>query len=328
MKKIIAAVSVVLLLLCAGIFLSRDGKSHQSSKASEVKGIKIVATLFPQYDFARNIAGSRAEVELLLPPGAESHTYEPSPSDIMKIEKADIFLYTGKYMEPWAERIISSSENGNLKAADLSRNIKLSDGEDAHSHDENHEHEDEHESEHSHHLHSLDPHIWTDPNNAAIMADNIVLALCEADPSNADEYRKNGESYKEELASLDSEFKEAVKSAARHEVVLGGRNAFHYFMTRYGLTAYAAHDSCAADSDPSAKKVAFLIDEIRAKKIPVIYFEELTAPKVARLISAETGAKMLPLRSCHNISKEDFNKNVTYLSMMRENLANLKEGLK
>ena len=325
MKKLLAAAAAVLILLCCYIFLNQESKSEKTTELSEHKGIKIVATLFPQYDFARQIAGNHAEVLLLLPPGAESHTYEPSPSDIMKIEKADVFLYTGKYMEPWAERIIASSENGHIKTADLSCNVKLSGEDEDHDHDEAHSHEEQNSS---HHMHGLDPHIWTDPNNAAVMTDNIVQALCEADPANAYDYRKNGESYKKELASLDADFKKAVKSGVRREVVLGGRNAFHYFMERYGLTAYAAHDSCAAESDPSAKKVAFLIDEIREKKIPVIYYEELTAPKVAKLISSETGAKMLPFRSCHNLSKEDFTGNTTYLIMMRENLANLKEGLK
>jgi len=305
------AALVTFILAAACFFVFRTGICERKIGGNGEK-IKIVATLFPQYDFARQIVKNRADVIFLLPPGVESHTYEPAPADIMEINNADVFIYTGKYMEQWAEKIISGRENKKLKVVDVSRNIVLSKDEDE---DEDHDH-------------LFDPHIWTDPNNAIIMTENILGPVCDADPANADYYRANAAVFEAELKKLDKDFRNTVGSAKRKEIIFGGRNAFHYFLKRYGLKYDAAHDSCSAETDASVKKVAELINKIKKYHIPVIYYEELTAPKVAYTISSETGARMLPFNSCHNVTKEEIENNVTYLSLMKENLKNLREGLK
>mgnify|MGYP000237537798 FL=1 len=169
---------------------------------------------------------------------------------------------------------------------------------------------------------------FTDPNNALVMVDNILAALNSADPAHAADYQKNAEALRKELRQLDADFKKVVAGGGRDEIIMGGRNAFHYFLKRYGLKAHAAHNSCSTEADPSAKKVASLIKEVKDEHISVIFYEELSVPKVASLVNRETGVKMLPLNSCHNISREALESGATYISLMKENLRNLREGLK
>lgn len=307
-KKFFAvALSAILLISLAGCMPQRNTDNGK---------INIIATLFPQYDFARQIAGDKANVTLLLPPGMDSHSYDPTPSDVINISKSDIFIYTGKYMEVWAENLISGLDTSKVKVVDASNGVTL-----------HKEEEDEDEPVKDEHHHEYDPHIWTNPQYAKIMVDNIVTALCEADAQNADYYKNNAEAYKKELDRLDNDFQQVVSSSKHKEIYFGGRFALYYFAERYGLKWVAAFDSCSTETEPSAKVVAQMISEMKQKDIKVIYYEELVDPKAAKAIAAETGAKTLLLHSCHNVSKEDLSNGVTYLSLMEQNVKNLKEGL-
>ncbi len=270
--------------------------------------LSVVTTLFPQYDFARQIAGEYADVTLLLPPGTESHTFEPTPTDIARIQEADLFVYTGDAMEPWAGRIL---ESAHVRSVDLSACVPL----------------DEDEHGHGHEHGGVDPHIWTSPVKARRMALSLTDALCEADGLHAETYRQRSEEYDRELAALDKTLRDLVEGADRRELVFGGRFALHYFTEEYGLSHLSAYDSCSEESEPSAKAVARLIDFVREERIPVVYYEELTDPKVARVICEETGAKLLLFHSCHNVSREELRQGVTYLSLMRQNAEHLREGL-
>ncbi|GKH49588.1 MAG: metal ABC transporter substrate-binding protein [Oscillospiraceae bacterium] len=306
MKRILAA-------LCAAALLALTGcaPAPASSSPAGKEKLTVYATLFPQYDFAREIAGDRAEVILLLPPGVESHSFEPTPADIAGISKSDLLLYTGDAMEPWAAKLIAGDLPDTVRAVDLSQGVALL--------------AEEHEEEG--HAHPFDPHIWTSPVNAMIMARTVVSALCEADPEGAEAYRANGERYLAELESLDDEIRTIVSQAKRRELVFGGRFAFHYFTAEYGLTAYSAYDSCSEETEPSAKAVSEVIGRVREDHLPVVYYEELTEPKVARSIAQETGAKLLLLHSCHNLSKDELAAGESYLSLMKQNAQNLREGL-
>lgn len=283
--------------------------------------ITVMATLFPQYDFARRIAGDRAEVTMLLPPGMESHSYEPSPADILDIGQARVFLYTGDEMEPWAKRLAAGFEKRKPLMVDVSHGVTLLSDEDAYSRDNAHKHEG------NGHHEEKDPHIWTDPNNAIIMTRNILAALVAVDPKNEDFYRENAKQLLAELVSLDQDIKTAVAPAKRREIIIGGRNAMRYFMKRYGITAYAAFESCSAEQEPSVRTMAWLREILEKRSYPAVYYEELQTPRVARSLAEGTGAKLLLLHSAHNLSKEDFEAGKTYISLMRQNLENLKEGL-
>jgi len=319
MKKILNVILVA--LLASALFGCTQNQNTPNVIKDELinKKIKVVTTLFPQYDFARQIAGDKAEIVLLLPPGAESHSFEPTPSDIISINKADVFIYTGKYMEPW----------------DASSGITLVKEEHDYDHDEHHDGElDEDEHEHEEevhggdgHNHEYDPHIWTSPVIAIKMVDNIASSLCYADPENASYYKANAESYKMRLGLLNDEFSEIVASGMRNKIYFGGRFALHYFVEEYGLEYESAYDNCSSETEPSARDMAHIIDEIKENNIPVIYYEELTDPKVSRNISEDTGAEMMLFHSCHNLSKKDFDSGATHLDLMKQNVENLRKGL-
>lgn len=305
MKKFFgsAAIALLIMLLLAGCAQNQEGGA--ASEKEKGGKLQIVATLFPQYDFARQIAGDKAEVILLLPPGVESHSFEPTPSDIIKINRSDLFLYTGEAMEIWSGRIIEGMKSAGSESLvlNVSQGIKLEDDG------------------------VVDPHIWTDPVNAEAMAANILEALCSLDPVNADYYRANAADFSAALSDLDAEFRTIVNNGKRDKIIFGSRFALHYFVKRYGLTAESAFDSCSSETEPSVRAVAGLIEKIKKEGIPVIYYAELEDPKIARAISAETGAKQLLFHSCHNVTKEELEEGVTYLSLMKQNAEHLKEGL-
>ncbi|MBQ7036462.1 MAG: zinc ABC transporter substrate-binding protein [Clostridia bacterium] len=300
MKKLIFP-----LLFCLLFCGCRGLSSPKSDK------LKIVATLFPQYDFARTICGEKAEIYMLLPPGSESHSYEPTPKDLARIAEADLFLYTGSVMEPWAHKL---SENALGMCVDVSRGVPLLSGDHIH---ETHSETDA--------LETTDPHIWTNPQNAKIMVDNILKAVSEKDPANAPFYAENAKKFKEQLDTLDKAFEDAVRGGKRKHIVFGGHFAMRYFTERYGLRYDSAYDACSGEAEPSPSVMIQLIEKMKKDNIPVIYYEELSTPRTASLIAEETGAKMLLLHSCHNIGKGE--ENETYLSLMYKNLENLKIGL-
>ncbi len=319
-RKLGAVISILCMISLFVVGCSNsettNSKGAESDSASK---IKVVTTLFPQYDFVNEVGKDAVEVTMLLKPGVESHTYEPAPSDIVKINKADIFLYTGDEMEPWVAKILDSLDS-DVMIVDLSKNITLEKVED-------HDDEEEHEHEEEDHVHSYDPHIWTNPLNAKIMVEDITKALCEVNEANKAIFEENAKAYLSELDQLDQDIRVAVSEAKRSEVVFGGRFAFYYFFEEYGLDYIAAYDSCSSETEPSAKTIARIIDTVKEKQIPVIFYEEFANPKVAESIASATGAKTLLLHSCHNVSTDDYKDGATYLSLMYQNLENLKEAL-
>lgn len=302
-------VTMVLSLTSCGTAKKKDGK------------ITIVTTLFPQYDFAKQIAGDKANVTLLLPAGVEAHSYDPTPADIVAINESDLFIYTGDNMETWAAKIISSLEK-KVNILDVSEGITLTKTEDEHK--EHADEEEEHEEEHDH---IYDPHIWTSPVNAKLMVENIVNELMKIDPDNADYYNNNAMAYLEELSQLDNDLRETIDNADIKTLYFADKFAMYYFVNEYRLDYVSAYDSCSSETEPSAKLVAKMVDAVNSDKAPAIFYAELSNHKAADTISKETNTKELLLHSCHNVSKDEFKSGVTYISLMRQNLENLKEGL-
>ncbi|MDD3905755.1 MAG: zinc ABC transporter substrate-binding protein [Candidatus Omnitrophica bacterium] len=323
MFRIIKVVATV-LFVCASCAFAQEGKGK----------IEVITTLFPTYDFAKEVGKDKVSVSLLLPPGVESHTFEPKPQDVVRINKADIFIYTGKYMEPWAENILKGISNKNLLVVDASKGIELMVEDD---HDEEGEHhegeaehneEDHHDGEHGHHHHGgKDPHIWLDLANDQIMVDTIARALSEKDPANGSFYLKNAEEYKTKLADLDRRFKETLSTAKYKTIIYGGHFAFGYFVKRYRLEHDSPYDGFSPNAEPSPKAIAELVNKLKASGSKYIYYEELLDPKVARVIAQESGAKLELLHGAHNVSKDELNKGVTFIDIMEENLKKLKVGL-
>ena len=288
----------------------------------EENKISVIATLFPQYDFARQIGGEHVEVTMLLPSGTESHSYEPTPRDMAAIQSAGLFVYTGEEMEPWAATILSAIDQSRLVVVNASQGVELVSESHEHEEDDHEEHVDE-----EGHQHELDPHIWLDPTLAAVMVENICQGLCQADPDHADEYQANAQAYTEKLMELDAAYQEMVASAQRSFLVFGGRFSYGYLIRRYGLTYDCAYDSCSSASEPSVKVMASLIQEIIENHIPAVYHEELASTTVTDALCEQTGAKKLLLHSAHNLSAEEMAQGLTYLDIMYMNLENLREGL-
>lgn len=313
----------------------------------------IVTTLFPQYDFAKQIAGDKAEVVLLLSPGVESHDFEPTPSDIILINKADLFIYTGDEMEPWVAGILDSIDNPELKVLDVSEGVELICEEENHEHnhvhdDEEEEHEEAEHDEEEHdeeehdgenivfgeseneghdHTHTADPHIWTSPVNAMKMVENVTDTLVELDKENERYYEERKDDYLAELEDIDSQFREIVHNAESHTIYFGGRFAMSYFALEYGLNYVAAFDSCQAESEPSARLIVKIIEKMKEDGAVYVFYEEMTDPKAARIIAEEIGGEILLLHSCHNVSKAEMEAGATYVSLMRQNVENLRKAL-
>jgi zinc transport system substrate-binding protein len=318
-RKILIFIIIICVLAFAVIGCSKPVINNDNR-------IKVITTLFPQYDFVRHIGGDKVIVDMLLPPGMESHMFDPKPGDIGKISSSDLFIYTGENMEPWAERIISSIDTNKVIVVDASKGVELHKEEhEHHDEDENEEHDDE--DKEVGHAHEYDPHIWLDPELAKLMVDNITEGLCQKDPVNKDYYTKNAKDYKEEIDKLEKDFTAAVTNAKRNTIVFGGRFAFAYFVEHYNLEYKGAYDSCSTEAEPSVQTVVELIGYIKSNKIPAIYHEELVDPKVARSIAEQTGAELLLLHTAHNVSKSEMENGITYIKIMRNNLENLKKGL-
>ncbi|MBU4304284.1 MAG: zinc ABC transporter substrate-binding protein [Candidatus Omnitrophica bacterium] len=292
------------------------------SWAREAGGrVEVVTTLFPIYDFTKQVGKDKVNVSLLLPPGVEAHTFEPKPADIVRINKADIFIYTGRYMEPWVEGILKGVFNKNFAVIDASKGIELAGGED----DE--DAAGAKEAEHHHHHGGKDPHIWLDLGNAQMMVDTIAAALAQKDPGNRGFYLNNAKEYKVKLAGLDSRFKSTLSTVKHKTLIHAGHFTFGYFARRYGLGYVSPYEGFSPNAEPTPRAIARLIDMLRQSGMRYVYHEELLDPKVGRTISQETGAKLELLHGAHNVSKDELNRGVTFLEIMEENLKKLKTGL-
>lgn len=291
------------LILIAILLLS----GCQATPEAETGKITVMASLFPQYDFARIVGGDEVDVTLILPPGVEAHAYEPTPKEIVAIQSADLFLYTGEQMEPWAHRLIDPSAK--VKAVDLSETTSLYEAE-----DDGHDHE------------GIDPHIWTDPMNAVAMVQTIQQALSEIAPDKAAYFETNAKEYIEKLTALDQSF-EKLFAGKNHDIFFAGHNAFGYFAHRYDLHFHSPYDGYSPDAEPSPRAITELMEKMDQTGTKVIYYEELIEPKVAQVIQDATGAEMLLLNGAHNISKEDLAAGIGYLDIMQENYFALEKGL-
>jgi zinc transport system substrate-binding protein len=318
-KTIFIYLAIVAILLVAGC--TNNVKQDSNDK------ISVVTTLFPLYEFAKEVGGNKVEVTLLLPPGAEAHTFEPKPSDIQKINNADVFLYIGAGMEPWAHDIVEGSNNKDLLIIDASSKVSLikSEEHDEHEHEaEKHEHEEEHEEEHQHG--EYDPHIWLDFENDKKIVDAIAQTFSEKDPKNKEIYMKNAQEYNSKLSSLNQKYSAGLTNCKQNEFISGGHNAFAYLAHKYNLESISAF-GISPDSEPTPQKIKEIVDLTKEHGIKYIYFEKLVNPKMAETIAEEADAKTLVLNPAHNLLKEQFQQGVTFISLMEENLQNLKIGL-
>lgn len=320
MKIISLLATFVIAMMLSGCNGDIASEAAVDNSETSTDTIKVVSSLFPQYDFTRTIAGEYATVTLILPPGIESHAYEPTPKDIIKITESDLFIYTNAIMEPWAHALIENSDSKRTKVIDLSVGITLL----ANSHSEEEEHE---EDEEAHEEGEYDPHYWLDPQNAMIMVASIRDALIEEMPEKADVFTANAEALLTSLEALDMEIESVIEKSDSKTILSGGHFAFGYFANRYGLENMSPYVGFSPDAEPTPQRIADLIDTIKETGAKAIFYEELIDPKVARIISEEANVEMLLLHGAHNLSQEELESNITYIEIMKGNLERLKIGL-
>lgn len=324
MKKILSFF-IVLILTISSLTACNQNKVNTVEKENTANAendkISIVTTIFPQYDFARQIVGDKADITMLLAPGVESHSYEPTPQDIIKIQNSDVFIYVGGESDEWVKEILESMDTSKMAVINLMDCVDVVKEETVEGM-EAEEGEEEAEGKVEY-----DEHIWTSPKNAILISEKIAEELSKIDNKNSDLYKRNAESYVDKLKQLDADFQGVVDNAKRKTIAFGDRFPFRYFADAYGLTYTAAFPGCSTDTEPSASTIAYIIDKVKTEKLPIVYYIEFSNHKVADTISEATGAKTLLFHSCHNISKEDLASGITYLELMKKNVGNLKEAL-
>ena len=285
---------------------------------SEGNKLKIVTTNFPSYDFARAITKEDADVTMLVKPGAETHSFEPSPQDIITIQNADLFIYTGGDSDEWVDGILESVQNKNFHVFKMMDAVNLIEEETVEGMQE-----EEHEEEGP----EMDEHVWTSPKNAITIVEKLEETLSGLDESHKENFKTNSDSYVKELEELDKSFKEVVDSGKRKEIIVADRFPFAYFCKEYGLSYFAAFPGCSTDTQPSAATIAFLTDKVKEDKIPVVFHIEMGNEDMVNAISKDTGAKKMLLNSVHNVTDSDFKAGKTYVDLMKPNVDALKEAL-
>lgn len=337
----------LIISLCIGLLTGCQLNTQTVKENTDSDKIKVVTTIFPQYDFVRQIAGENVELQMLLVPGEETHSYEPTPQDIISILHCDLFIYVGGENDVWVEDILEMPEMDHVHTMRL---IDCVDELEEHEHEtfeectENHVHTTECETtehvhtdecEHDEHVreeesgsaHTFDEHVWTSPVNAMSIVEAITDEMCHLDEANEAFYQKNCETYLGQLEELDTEILEVVDVAERKTLLFGDRYPFKYFEEEYGLNHYAAFSGCAADTEPSAAIMAYLIDKVKEEQIPVVLKMELSNDNIAEAIAEATGTKVMTFNACHNLTADQFESGETYISLMKENVNTLKEAL-
>lgn len=287
-------------------------------RAAEPAKPVVLATLFPIVDFARDIAGDFAEIVPLLPPGAEAHSYSPTPSDMMRLSSARLFLYLSGDMETWVPGLVADAP-----ASLLVRTVAPESSAFFPPKAENYDHGDSHGHEHL----SRDPHVWLDPLRAQAMADRIADALAEADPVHAAAYRGNATALQARIMDLHAEIEKGLADCTSRTLICGGHFAFGPFAERYGLRHLSPYAGFSPNAQPSPRALAELVRTMRALNVGTIFYEEILDPKLARVLADEIGAQLLPLYSMHNTTPAFIAAGATYFTLMRHNLENLRKGL-
>lgn len=327
MKKLVS-IFLSAVIICSLFSISGCGKTEKVQN-SDGK-ISIVTTIFPYYDFVRQLAGDKADVRLLLSPGSDPHSYEPTPSDIVAIENCDLFIYNGGESDEWVDGVLSSIENKNVKVMKMMEYVTLRHEQSMDHNHEHAEHEDMDDNDEGHDHEEgdeYDEHIWTSIRNAERMSASIADELISLDSKNSDYYNEKKADYISSLDSLDKKFTEVANNKKRDTLVFGDRFPFLYFVSDYNLGYECAFLGCSHETEPSTAVVSHLIDFTRENNIPVVFYLELSSGKIAQIISEDSSVKTMQFSSCHNVTKEDFENGATYISVMEQNLEALKEAL-
>lgn len=306
-------ISILPVILCILVLLS----FASCKKTDDDKRIKVISAIFPSYDFVRQIAKSRVSIELLIQPGAEVHSYEPTAQDIVKISKCQVFIYAGGEEDTWIDSILEAIDTSKIKIISLMDCIS-----------------DDNKIIESHELAGggtgeieYDEHVWTSLANAKIIVNTISSCLQSVDAINADFYKDNTNAYLISLSNLQVKYKEMISTARLHKIVVCDRFPFAYFCKEFELDHVAAFSGCTEEGDASAAVINQLIKTVKEMNIKYVFTIEFSNQKIAKTVCEATSASILTLHSCHNLSKSEFESGLTYLQLMTTNFDNLKRAL-
>ncbi len=343
MKRVL----IIALLIISIVFVGACGKkvaTENASASNDSKKIKIVTTIYPEYDWVSNIIKGKEEkfdLSILMTSGVDLHNFQPSAKDILDIGTADLFIYVGGESDKWADGAIRQAANKNLKAINLMELLKdkvkveeLKEGmeEEEHHHDEENgdEHHEEEDEEHHEEEIEYDEHVWLSLNNAMIVCAELEKEIVKLDPQNEKVYGDNLTSYLVELKKLDDEYKNVVSNAKRKMLLFGDRFPFRYMVDDYGLNYFAAFKGCAAEPEASFKTIKFLADKLGEENLPYVMKIERSNEKIAKAVienSSKKDASIETMYSIQAVSSDDMKNGETYLSYMRKNLEVLKKVL-
>ncbi|MDE7399263.1 MAG: metal ABC transporter substrate-binding protein [Oscillospiraceae bacterium] len=306
-RRFISVIAVAMMALLCGCTGAESGKPKGK--------LQIITTIFPAYDFARAVFGDTADITLLLTPGAESHSYDPSARDIVKIDNCDLFIYNGGESDSWVDTMLKSTSGVNT--------LRMMDSVEALEEDEleNGENHEEHEDE------EYDEHIWTSPKNAALIVESVKSAAVQLNPEKSAFYEQRAGDYVQQINDLDKRFSELLKGEERH-FVFGDRFPLLYFFREYDLNYYAAFPGCGSETEPSAQVVAFLAEKLKdSDTVDSVFHIELSNHKLADNLANENGLPTAEFHTCHNITADDFAAGESYVSLMERNYKMLKSAL-
>ncbi len=342
MKKITALLLALFMLVGA---LAGCGKQNDTNQTDK---LRIVTTIFPEYDWVREILGDKAdnaEITMLLDNGVDLHSYQPTADDIVKISDCNLFIYVGGESDEWVEDALRNAANGNMKVINLLEVLgdsvkteEIVEGmqEEEHEHEdaEEHEHEDAHaheDAEEHEHEEETDEHVWLSLKNAKMLVRVISKALQELDPDNKDIYAANADAYVKKLSALDAEYQAAVDAASNKTILFGDRFPFRYLVDDYGLRYYAAFVGCSTETEAGFETISFLAKRVDEWKLPCVLTIEGAQHKIAETVVRNTTAKnqrVLTMDSMQSTTSKDVKNGTTYLSVMEKNLSVLKEALR
>lgn len=334
--KILGVSVLALAMLVGSVFLVQNSKQEKRTKK-----YSIISTSFPGYDLARAVTGNNTEVgvRMLLKPGAESHTFEPTPQDIVEIKNSNLFLYVGGDSDEWVKKIISEIDPKKtkvLKLVDLvkTKNEEVVEGmeeEHGHGHDKYDDHDKEKHEKHGHADHNEEPevdeHVWTSPKNAKEIMNKVLAEVAKFDKAEETKLNENAKNYGDKLDLFDRKMRTMVETAKRKEIIVGDRFPLRYFVDEYNLKYYAAFPGCSEQTEANAKTISFIVKKVKEDKIPVVFKIELSKGLIAETVAKETGARVEEIHSGHNISEKDFEAGATYVDLMNRNFEVLKRAL-
>ncbi len=265
--------------------------------------LKIVTTIFPIYDFVRAVSGDLVDIKLLVDPGTEVHSFDPTPSDVAAIYNADLFFYIGGESDTWVESVLADTSVNKVRLIECVSPLT----------------EDGHEE--------IDEHIWTSPENAILILEKIKDSIVLADGDNAEIYKNNFISYSQRIKEADNKLRKIVNESSNKFILFADRFPFKYFTDYYGIGYEAAFGGCAISTDISIKTMNRLIKVIEDKNISTVFCVEMSNRNIANALSSEMGVEVVELHSAHNVSKGDFENGITYADIMERNIKSLERGI-